>query len=166
MELQNLTVDQLKSFAMYLRQDEKSKATQEKYLRDVGVFCRFAGSREVTKELVMAWKKELVEQGYAPRSINSMLASVNSLLSFLGWHECRVKNIRLQRQTYCTEERELTKTEYLRLLTAAQENLKLNLVLQTICGTGIRVSELQYFTVEAVKRGQIVVSCKNKTRTI
>ena len=166
MELQNLTVDQLKSFAMYLRQDEKSEATREKYLRDVGVFCRFAGSREVTKELVMAWKKELVEQGYAPRSVNSMLASVNSLLSFLGWHECRVKNIRLQRQTYCTEERELTKTEYLRLLTAAQENLKLNLVLQTICGTGIRVSELQYFTVEAVKRGQIVVSCKNKTGTI
>ena len=100
MEHRYLTVDQMKAFAMYLRQAEKSEATIEKYLRDVGAFCRFADGREVTKELVMAWKRALVEQGYAVRSINSMLASVNSLLAFHGWHECRVKNIRLQRQTY------------------------------------------------------------------
>ena len=114
----------------------------------------------------MGWKKQLLQDGYAVRSINSMLASVNSLLVFLGWHECKVKNIRTQRQTYCAEERELTKAEYLRLLAASKKNKQLNLVLQTICGTGIRVSELQFFTVEAVRCGEITVSCKSKTRTI
>lgn len=166
MEQRFLAEKKINAFGIYLRQEEKSEATVEKYLRDVGLFCRFADSREVTKELVVAWKRGLSEQGYAVRSINSMLASLNSFFAFLGWQDCRVKNIRLQRQTYCTEERELTKAEYLRLLAAAQKNPQLNLVLQTICGTGIRVSELKYFTVEAVRRGQIVVNCKNKTRTI
>jgi site-specific recombinase XerD len=95
-----------------------------------------------------------------------MLASVNSFLGFLGWHDCRVKNIRLQHQTYCAEEKELTKAEYLRLLEASRKNEQLNLVLQTICGTGIRVSELRYFTVEAVQHGEVTVNCKSKTRTI
>ena len=115
---------------------------------------------------MVAWKRTLIEQGYAVRSINSMLASVNSLLGFLGWHDCKVKNIRIQRQTYCAEEQELTKAEYLRLLEASQNNKQLYLVLQTICGTGIRVSELRYFTVEAVRCGEITVNCKSKTRTI
>ena len=136
------------------------------YLRDVGCFVRFVRGQTVTKELVVEWKKELVEQGYAVRSVNSMLASVNSLLSFLGWHDCKVKSIRLQRQTYCAEEKELTKAEYLRLLEASRKNEQLNLVLQTICGTGIRVSELRYFTVEAVQCGEVTVNCKSKTRTI
>ena len=166
MEQRFLAEKQINAFGIYLRQEEKSEATVEKYLRDVGLFCRFADSREVTKELVVAWKRGLSEQGYAVRSINSMLASLNSFFAFLGWQDCRVKNIRLQRQTYCAEERELTKAEYLRLLAVAQKNPQLNLVLQTICGTGIRVSELKYFTVESVRQGQIVVSCKNKTRTI
>ena len=95
-----------------------------------------------------------------------MLASVNGFLGFLEWHDCKVKNIRLQHQTYCAEEKELTKAEYLRLLEASKKNEQLNLVLQTICGTGIRVSELRYFTVEAVRRGEITVNCKSKTRTI
>lgn len=114
----------------------------------------------------MDYKKALVGVGYAACSVNSMLASVNSLLSFLGWGDCRVKNLRVQRQTYCAEEKELSKAEYLRLLKASGKNTQLNLVLQTICGTGIRVSELRYFTVEAVQHGRITVSCKSKTRTI
>lgn len=146
--------------------EEKSNATCEKYIRDVRGFRVFAGNNQVAKELVVAWKKKLIEQGYAVRSINSMLASVNSFLGFLGWHDCKVKNIRLQRQTYCAEEKELTKAEYLRLLEASRKNEQLNLVLQTICGTGIRVSELRYFTVEAVRNGEITVNCKSKTRTI
>ena len=121
---------------------------------------------EITKELVIAWKKYLVAQGYAVRSINSMLASVNSLLDFLGLSNCKAKNIRLQRQTYCTEDKELTKAEYLRLLEASKKNEQLNLVIQTICGTGIRVSELRHFTVEAVRYGEVTVDCKSKTRTI
>lgn len=166
MEERILSNSQIQEFSDYLVREEKSNATCEKYIRDVHGFCVFAGSSRVTKELVVAWKKKLTDQGYAVRSINSMLASVNSFLGFLGWHDCRVKHIRLQHQTYCAEERELTKAEYLRLLEASRKNEQLNLVLQTICGTGIRVSELQYFTVEAVQHGEITVSCKSKTRTI
>lgn len=115
---------------------------------------------------MMAYKNGLIEKGYAVRSINSMLASLNSLLFFLGWQDCKVKNLKAQRQTHCAEEKELTKAEYLRLLTAAEHRPQLRLILETICGTGIRVSELRFFTVEAVKRGEIAVRCKSKTRTI
>ena len=138
----------------------------EKYLRDVRAFHLFAYQQAVTKERMMAYKKFLIEKGYAASSINSMLASLNSLLDFLGWSDCKVKNIKTQRQTYCAEEKELTKSEYLRLLEAAKDRPQLHLILGTICGTGIRVSELRFFTAEAVKRGEITVSCKSKTRTI
>lgn len=161
-----LSTEQIQKFANHLCREEKSAATQEKYLRDVRVFCVYADGNEITKELVVVWKRNLVEQGYAVRSINSMLASVNSMLDFLGLSNCKVKNIRSQRQTYCTEDKELTKAEYLRLLAASKKNEQLNLVIQTICGTGIRVSELRYFTVEAIRYGEVTVDCKNKTRTI
>ena len=161
-----LTIKQITEFTNYLRQEEKSAATQEKYLRDAKAFCVYASGIEISKDLVIAWKKQLVDSGYAVRSINSMLASVNSLLDFLGLSICKVKNIRTQQQTYCTEDKELTKSEYLRLLDASKKNEQLNLVIQTICGTGIRVSELQYFTVEAIRYGEVTVDCKSKTRTI
>ena len=161
-----LTEELIIRFSEHLCREEKSAATQEKYLRDVQAFCAYADDNAITKELVVAWKKNLVEQGYAVRSINSMLAGVNSLLDFLGLSNCKVKNIRTQRQTYCTEDKELSKAEYLRLLAASKKNEQLNLVIQTICGTGIRVSELRYFTVEAIKHGEVTVDCKNKTRTI
>ena len=161
-----LTYEKICELANYLCREEKSAATQEKYLRDVHAFRVYADGNEISKELVADWKKHLVEQGYAVRSINSMLASVNCLLDFLGLSNCKVKSIRMQRQTYCTEDKELTKAEYLRLLQASKKNEQLNLVIQTICGTGIRVSELQYFTVEAIRHGEVTVDCKSKTRTI
>ena len=161
-----LSVTNIKEFAEYLRREEKSAATQEKYLRDVQAFFIYADGSAITKELVVAWKQELIAKEYAVRSVNSMLASINSLLAFLGLQNCRAKNLRTQRQTYCTEAKELTKAEYLRLLSASKKNEQLNLVLQTICGTGIRVSELRYFSLEAVRRGEVTVACRNKTRTI
>ncbi len=161
-----MSTDTIKEFAYFLCREEKSSATQEKYLRDVRVFYAYSNGKEITKEIVVAWKRNLVAQGYAVRSINSMLASINSLLDFLRLSDCKVKNIRTQRQTYCTEDQELTKAEYMRLLAASKNNEQLNLVLQTICGTGIRVSELRFFTVEAVRSGEVTVDCKNKTRTI
>ena len=166
MEERIIKNSQIQDFSDYLVSEERSNATCEKYVRDVHSFWMFAGNNQVTKELVAAWKKDLQEHGYAVRSINSMLASVNSFLGFLGWHDCKVKNIRLQHQTYCSEDKELTKAEYLRLLEVSKKNVQLNLVLQTICGTGIRVSELRYFTVEAVRHSEITVNCKSKTRTI
>ncbi len=166
MNTRNLTVQVLQAFQQSLYADEKSPITIEKYLRDAGAFLAFAGKRDVTKELVIAFKTDLIQKGYATGSINSMLASVNSLLNFLGWGECKTKNLRQQRSSYCPEEKELTKAEYKRLLEAAKENEQLSLVIQTICSTGIRVSELQYFTVESVRRSEITIHCKSKTRTI
>lgn len=166
MEERILTEEKVRAFLEHLGWEEKSSATREKYLRDVERFRLFLGGTSVTREAVSGWKESLVERGYAPRSVNSMLASVNSLLSFLGWQACRTKNLRLQRQTYCAEEKELTRAEYLRLLEAARGRPRLQLALQTICATGIRVSELRCFTVEAVRRGEIRVACKGKTRVI
>lgn len=161
-----LNEETMKAFRTYLLREEKSEATVEKYLRDARAFAAFAEDREVTKELVMAWKESLVNGGYTVRSVNSMLAGVNSLLCFLGLEHCKVKNLKIQRQTYCPEEKELSKAEYLRLLEAAKDQPQLQLVMETICGTGIRVSELQFFTVESVRAGKIEISNKGKNRTI
>lgn len=153
-------------FRDFLVREEKSAATVEKYVRDVRAFLGFAGQVQVTKEVVMEYKQNLIEQKYAASSINSMLASINSMLTFFGWSDCRVRSLKVQKQIYCAEEKELTKAEYMRLLEASKGNPKLNMVMQTICGTGIRISELKYFTVEAVRCEEIIVRCKGKIRTI
>lgn len=162
-----LTAKILVRFKKYLLLEERSAATVEKYLRDVRAFIAFANGAEITKELVIGYKKHL-QENYAVRSVNSMLASINSLFAFLGWLELRVKPIKLQQQIYCPEEKELTKAEYVRLCKVAERkhNERLSLILQTICGTGIRVSELQFITVEAVRCGEATVSCKAKTRSV
>jgi len=163
-----LTGNQIAAFAAYLKCEEKSKNTVEKYIRDVKAFAAYVGDAEITKETVITYKNKLLSESYAARSINSMLASINSLFSFLGWPDLKVKSIKLQQQIYCPEEKELTKAEYMRLVNTAKQkgNERLNLLIQTICGTGIRVSELQYVTVEAVKCGIAVVSLKGKTRSV
>lgn len=161
-----ITDEHLTNFQKHLEREEKSPVTVEKYLRDVRNFAAFAAESEITKTLTLSYKQSLVEKNYAVRSINSMLASLNSFLEFLGLKEARVKNLKQQKQIFCTEEKELTKEEYMRLLKASQKQEQLNLVIQTICGTGIRVSELKYFTVEEVQRGAVSVQCKNKTRAI
>ena len=163
-----LTEKMVADFSAYLKSEEKSENTIEKYLRDVRAFSVYLNGDEITKEAVIAYKSKLLSMNYAVRSINSMLASVNGLFSFLGWADLKVKSIKLQRQIYCSEERELTKAEYMRLVNTAKQkgNERLNLILQTICGTGIRVSELQYITVEAVKNGEAIVSLKGKTRSV
>ena len=162
-----LSSSEIGKFEKYLILNERSAATTEKYLRDVRAFARFAGGAGLTKETVIAYKKHL-QGNYAVRSVNSALASLNSLFGFLGWGDLRVKSLKLQQQVYCPEEKELTKAEYARLCRTAERrhNERLGLILQTICGTGIRVSELQYITVEAAKRGEATVSCKSKTRSV
>lgn len=164
----NLTEKNIAEFSAYLRSEEKSANTIEKYIRDARAFLSFLNGTSVTKEMVIGYKNKLISEDYAVRSINSMLASINSLLEFLGCPDCKVKSIKLQRQIYCPEEKELTKAEYIRLLNVAKQqgNERLNLLIQTICGTGIRVSELQYITVEAAKCGEATVSLKGKTRPV
>lgn len=163
-----LSENQIEAFAVFLKREEKSENTIEKYIRDVKAFVTYINGLKVTKEMVIEYKNKLLSQSYAVRSVNSMIASINSLFAFLGWTDLKVKSIKLQRQIYCPEEKELTKAEYLRLVNAAEQkgNERLKLLIQTICGTGIRVSELQYITVEAVKCGDAVVSLKGKTRSV
>ena len=162
-----ITAKMIAEFKEHLILEERSEITVEKYIRDVKAFAKYAQNNAVTKETVIAYKKHL-QENYAVRSVNSMLASINSLFAFLGWHDLKVKSLKLQQQVFCPEEKELTKAEYARLCRAAERkhNERLNLILQTICGTGIRVSELQYITVEAVKQGETVVNCKAKTRSV
>lgn len=162
-----ITERTIAAFGAYLRREEKSAATVGKYLRDVRAFARYLGEGEAEKAAVLRYKAELSSR-YAPRSVNATLASLNSLFAFLGRHDCRVRSVRWQRQVFCPEERELTRAEYLRLCRAAKgkQNERLYLILQTICGTGIRVGELRYITVEAVGRGEATVTLKGKTRTV
>lgn len=163
-----ITDEMMLLFATFLRQEEKSKNTVEKYLRDVGKFANFANGKPVTKELVLAYKKQLLEDGYAVRSVNSMLAALNCFFSWAGCPDYRVKPLRLQQETYCPEERELTQEEYVRLICAARKknNPRLALLLQTIAATGIRISELRFVTVEAVQSGKISVFLKGKHRMV
>ena len=162
-----ITAKTIAKFKEHLILEERSEITIEKYIRDVKAFTAYTQNTVVTKETVISYKKHLQET-YAVRSVNSMLASINSLFAFLGWHDLRVKSLKLQQQVFCPEEKELTKAEYARLCRTAERkhNERLNLILQTICGTGIRVSELQFITVEAVKQGEAVVNCKAKTRSV
>ena len=167
MEGRILTADIIDDFRKNLELQEKSTATIEKYIRDVKAFSVYAQNEVITKETVIAYKNHL-QENYAVRSVNSMLASINSLFAFLNWFDLRVKSLKLQQQVFCSEEKELTRAEYKRLCQAAKQkkNERLNLIIQTICATGIRVSELQYITVEAVKCGEAIVNCKAKTRSV
>lgn len=162
-----ITAKAIAEFKEHLILEERSEITVEKYIRDVKAFSVYTQSADITKETVIVYKKHL-QENFAVRSVNSMLASINSLFTFLGWHDLKVKSLKLQQQVFCLEEKELTKAEYTRLCRTAERkhNERLNLILQTICGTGIRVSELQYITVEAVKQGEAVVNCKAKTRSV
>ena len=156
----------LRNFAAYLRQEEKSAGTIEKYLRDAATFAAHMDGAPVTKDAVAAWRDGLTVRGYAPTTVNSMVASVNALLRFLGWEDCRVKALRLQRRVFRDQSRELTREEYGRLLAAASGKPRLALLMETICSTGIRVSEVQYITVEAARNGQTQISLKGKIRVI
>jgi len=165
MDNRRITDSALVSYRKDLIMREKSTTTIDKYCRDIRHFAAYLGESPVSKESVIAFKQYLISAEYAVRSINSMLASVNSFLKYMGWEDSCVKNLRLQKKVYCAEEKELSKDEYFRLLKAAGSS-QLKLILQTICSTGIRVSELRFFTVEALRRGEITVDCKNKNRDI
>ena len=137
-----ITNEIIKKFKNYLTEEEKAKATIEKYIRDILAFMKWMCGREVEKTAVLEYKKKLIEN-YAPTSVNSMLSSLNIFFAFNEWFSCRVKTLKIQNQTFASQDKELTKEEYDRLLMAAKsrENRRLYLLMQTICSTGIRVSE-------------------------
>ena len=154
----------LQQFEAHLRQSEKSAATIKKYLHDVGKFLRWLDGREITKELTVAYKERLTAR-YKAASVNAMLSGINGYLAFIGRADCRVKPLPVQRCFFADEGRELSRAEYARLVAAAR-GTQLFYVLQAICGTGIRVSELRHITAEAVAAGRATVRNKGKTRVI
>lgn len=158
---------QLSDFARQLQEDERSPATIENYLRHIRAFAAWAGGQAVTKDLATQWKEHLISQ-YRPGTVNTMLVSLNRFFAFLGWYDCQVKTLRIQRRLFREDSRELTRAEYERLVSAAQASgrERLVLLLETICSTGIRVSEVKYITVEALKLGKAEISLKGKIRTI
>ena len=163
-----LTEREFDQFEDYLRHDEREESTIEAYLRSLTRFAEWANGRAVTKELAMEWKTALAESGYRPISVNAMLAAVNKFFICMGREDCKVKYLKLQRQMFRKSEKDLSKEEYQRLVQAAHEkgDLRMELVLETICATGIRVGELKYITVEAVRAGVAEIALKGKIRTI
>ena len=163
-----LTEREMERFEDYLRHDEREESTIEAYLRSLTRFAEWADGRAVTKELAMEWKAVLSESGYRPISVNAMLAAVNKFFTCMGREDCKVKYLKLQRQMFRKSEKDLSKEEYQRLVQAAHEkgDLRMELILETICATGIRVGELKYITVEAVRAGVAEIALKGKIRTI
>lgn len=163
-----ITKEIIDSYREYLFWEEKAAATIKKYVREVGIFADWLSGREVTKELASQWKEKLKNSGYVPRTVNAMLSAVNGFFSFMGWSDCRVKFLKIQRQMFRDESKDLDMEEYKKLVDTAYRlgKQRLGLVIETICGTGIRVSELEYITVEAVKAGKAEIQLKGKVRVI
>ena len=169
MEEHNLTNEQILAFSTALFQAERSQATVEKYLRSVRAFSLFLDGQPVTKDIVLAWKKHLQrEENYSPSTVNASLAALNCLFSFLGWTDCRTHYLKIQRRLFRETGRELDRADYEKLIAAALGlgRERIALVMETICATGIRVGEVRYITVEAVRAGSATISLKGKIRTI
>lgn len=162
-----ITEEQLASYKKYLLEEEKSMATITKYLRDLLEFATWLGGRGIDKSLVLEYKALLCEK-YAPASVNACLSSLNGFFNFMEWFGFKVKNLKIQRQIFATTDKELRKDEYERLLRAAKNknNERLFLLMQTICATGIRVSEVKFITVEAIRTGLATINCKGKCRQV
>ena len=168
MESKQIVPAQIAAFSELLMKAERSAGTIEKYRRDVQSFGTWLDGREVSRETAAAWKHHLQEQGYNPATINSMLVALNRFFDCMGWQDCRVNTLKLQRRMFRSADRELTKEEYIHLIETAHAKGKerLALLMETICATGIRVSEVQYITVEAARQGRTEISLKGKIRTI
>lgn len=166
MNSENLSL-KIAEYAAYLKNEERSNNTMMKYLRDLRAFLSFGGDAEITKATVLEWKEKLIQE-YAPTSVNSMLAAVNGFFDWMDIPQLKVKPMKIQREIFAKPEKELTRQEYDRLVRTAQStnNERLALLLQTICATGIRVSELCCITLQAVQTGRASADCKGKSRTV
>ncbi len=165
--MRKITIDLVENYKKHLINEEKSKSTLEKYVRDISAFTVWLNGRELKKETVLEYKAYLTEN-YAPASTNSMLSSINSFFEYNEWYELRVRSLKIQKRIFADKDKELSKAEYERLLKAAKRknNEQLNLLMQTICSTGIRVSELRAITVAAIKSRQATINCKGKMRVV
>ena len=157
----------VKKFIERLKAEERSENTIAKYARDLRKLIKFLDGRELSKELMLEFKETLIAK-HKPASVNSILAAIGTFLKYNGLEQFKVKRMKCQRKIFCPKEKEISKAEYSRLVKTAEQNgqWRLSVIMQTICSTGIRISELKFFTVEAIRKGQIEVTNKGKTRTI
>ena len=162
-----ITDDLIEKYKDFLINEEKASATLEKYIRDIKAFFEWISGTEIDKRKVLDYKEYLIGK-FAPTSVNSVLSSLNSFFEFNNWYELKVKMLKIQKQIFAQKDKELSKAEYERLLDAAKakSNERLYLLMQTICSSGIRVSELQYITVDAVKLRKATINCKGKMRIV
>lgn len=165
--MKKITREIVNKYKNYLTNEEKSLSTIEKYVRDVIIFARWLKGAVLDKKVVLEYKQYLIEN-YAPASVNSMISSLNSFFLYNEWFDLKVKSVKIQKQIFSNEERELTKEEYERLLNTAKRSNKKRLyyLMQTICSCGLRVSELKYITIDAVRKGQTIINCKGKMRIV
>ncbi len=165
--MKKITEKLIKNFRNFLISEEKSNATVEKYIRDICTFSEWLCGKNVDKTAVLEYKAYLVEN-YKPASVNSVLSSLNSFFTYNEWYDCKVKSLKIQKQIFASKDKELTKAEYEKLLDAAKskKNERLYLLMQAICSTGIRVSELRFITVAAVNTGVASINCKGKLRQV
>lgn len=162
-----VTAALIERYLKHLREQERSAATLQKYAHDLKELCAYLQDAQLTKAALIAWKEQLIGK-YAPATVNSMLTAANGYLRFYGWGNLTVKQLKVQKSLFADESKELTREEYAHLVQAAQrkDNERLALVIQTICATGIRVSELRFITVEAVQTGRTEISNKGKRRLV
>lgn len=168
MEYRTSTVEQIREFSRYLREEERETATIDKYSRDVKDFFIWLKDREISRERIAEWKQHLRRAGRKSVTINGKLSALNKFLSFLGRNDCRIKYLKIQRRLFRSTEKQLSKQEYIRLLETAHSlgRERLALLMETICATGIRVSEVKYITAEAIRAGRTEIALKGKIRTI
>ncbi|MBE6673548.1 MAG: integrase [Ruminococcaceae bacterium] len=165
--MKTITIQTINGFKQYLLNEEKSQATVNKYVHDLQAFYKWLGDGELCKSSVLLYKTELCSI-YAPTSVNATISSLNCFFNYMEWYDLKVKSLKIQKQIFASSDKELTKAEYGRLLSAAsrKKNQRLYLLLQTICSTGIRVSELCYITVDSLRLGVAKISCKGKIRQV
>lgn len=165
--MKTITRELVKEYAKRLIEEEKAEATTKKYIHDVARFAERLGGRAVDKAITSEYKRYLIEN-YASSSVNSKISSLNNFFAFNEWFDCKIKSVKIQKRIFSPKEKELTKAEYERLLKASKEkkNERLYYLMQTICATGIRISELRFITVKAVRTGEAEINCKGKFRQV
>lgn len=163
-----LTNEMIQTYAGFLREQERAEATAQKYLHDIRAFALWLEGRLVTKEAAAQWKDHLLAKNLSPVTVNTKLSALNGLFRFLGWEECRVKFLKVQRRAFRDPARELKQEDYTRLVAAARRQGRewLALAMEVMGGAGLRVSELRYITVEAARAGRADAALKGKIRTV
>lgn len=168
MENRLITPQKINEYIQIMLEEDKSRGTIEKYTRDLNAFFRWNNNRIICKEITISWKEYLLSRGYAPITVNSMLASLNGFFRFMEWNDLKIKFLKIQRKIFREQSKELTQPEYDKLINTAigLHKDRLAMIMETICSCGIRVSEVKYITVEAIKSGKANISLKSKIRTI